>query len=116
VGGIGIQGQHAVAVQGAEVGDIAFIERLGEIRHHHIAIHGIGAGGDSGAIPEEADLFFFRAAVGLHLIAALFDAEAAIRIAFGNVGHIEGAFDVDIGVILADPGKDMLDIKGHDFT
>ena len=105
-----------MAVQGAEVGDIAFIERLGEIRHHQIAINGIGAGGDPGAIAKEADLFFFRGAVGLLLIAALFDAEAAIGVTFGDVGDIEAAFDVDVGVVLAHPGKDVLDIEGHHFA
>ena len=116
VGRIGIEGQHAVAVQGAEVGDIAFIERLGEIRHHHIAINGIGAGGDPGAIAKQADLFFFRAAVGLHLIAALFDAQAAIRVALRDVGDIKAAFDVDVGVVLAHPGVNVLDIEGHRFA
>src|SRR6266496_89907 len=69
VGRIGIQGQHSVAVQGAEVGHIPFIERPGEIRHHHIAINGIGTGGDPRPIAEEADLFLFLGAARLLLVA-----------------------------------------------
>src|SRR2546430_6588863 len=83
---------------------------------HHLAIDRVRAGGHSSPIAKEADLFLVLGAIRLFLIATFLDTEATIGVTFGNVGHIEGAFDVDIGVVLAHPGKDVLDIEGHDFT
>ena len=116
VGGIQLSGQHGVAVEGTKVGHIAFIERLGELRKHHIAIDRVGVGSHPSAIAKEADLFHFLGAVGLLLVATLFDAQATIGVAFGNVGDIKAAFDVDIGIVLAHPGENVLDIKGYRFA
>ena len=64
----------------------------------------VGASGDARAIAKKADLFHFRGAVRLHLVAAFLDAQSAVMVPFRNVGHIEATFDVDIGVVLAHPG------------
>ena len=115
IDGIGIYGQHHLVVEATKVGDITLIERLGELSQHDIAVDGIGASRDAGAIAEEADLFFFGRAISLDLMAALFDAQATIGIAFGDVSDIEAAFDLDLIVVLTYPGKNVLDIKGDRF-
>ncbi len=100
IDGIGIYGQHHLVVEATKVGDITLIERLGELSQHDIAVDRIGASRDAGARAEEADLFIFGRAISLDLIAALFDAQATIGIAFGDVGDIEAAFDIDLIVVL----------------
>ncbi len=115
IGGRGMQGEHGLIVQAAKGGDIAFVEGLAELSQHDIAVDGIGASRDAGAIAEEADLFFFGRAISLDLMAALFDAQATIGIAFGDVSDIEAAFDLDLIVVLTYPGKNVLDIKGDRF-
>ncbi len=90
--------------EGTKIGDIGFVERQGVLGQHHIAIDRIGTGSDTSAIAEEADLFLFLGAVRLHLVATLLDPQAAVRVAFGDVGHIEAAFDVDVGIVFAHPG------------
>jgi len=110
-----MQGEHGLIVQAAKGGDIAFVEGLAELSQHDIAVDGIGASRDAGAIAEEADLFFFGRAISLDLMAALFDAQATIGIAFGDVSDIEAAFDLDLIVVLTYPGKNVLDIKGDRF-
>ncbi len=99
-----------------EIGHIGCIEGQGVLGQHHIAIHGVSAGSDPSAIAKEADLFLFRGAIWLFLVTAFLDAESAVRITFGNVGHGERVFDIDIGVVLAHPGEDVLDIEGHRFA
>src|SRR5947209_3742770 len=108
-----IGGHDGLLEEGAIIRDVSFIEGQGVLSEHHLAIDGVCAGGHSSPIAKEADLFLFLGAIRLLLIAAFLDAQATIGIAFGNVGHSEGAFDVDIGVVLAHPGKDVLDIEGH---
>jgi len=116
VSGKKAEGGHGADVEGNKVGDIAFVKRLGILGEDDIAVDGIGAGRDSRPIAEQTFLFFFRAAIGLLLVAALFDAEATIGIAFGDIGDIKGAFDVDARVVLAHPGVDMGHIEGHDLA
>src|SRR5258708_27905338 len=82
------------------IGDVGFIEGQGVLGEHDIPIDRVGGRRHPGAIAEEADLFLFRGAVRLLLVAALLDTEATIGVAFGNVADIEGAFDVDIGIVL----------------
>ena len=50
------------------------------------------------------------------LIATLLDAQPTIGIAFRDVVDIERACDVDARIVLADPGIDVLDIKGDGFA
>ncbi len=110
------QRRHGADVEREEVGDIAFVKGLGVLSEHDIAIDGIGAGRNSRTVAEQTFLFFFRAAIRLRLVAALFDAEATIRVAFGDMGDIKGALDIDARVILAHPGIDMGHIEGHDLA
>jgi hypothetical protein len=88
---------------------------VGELSQHDIAVDGIGASRDAGAIAEETHLFFFGGPVSLDLIAALFDAQPTIAIAFGDVSDIEAAFDIDMIIVLTYPGKNVLDIKSYRF-
>ena len=68
------QGCHRLHVERKEVRDVAFIERLGVLGEDDIAIDRIGATGDPSAVAEQAFLLDGDAAIGLLLIAALFDA------------------------------------------
>ena len=50
------------------------------------------------------------------MITASLDAQATIGVAFAAIGDIKLPLDVDAGVVLAHPGIDVLDIKGHRFA
>lgn len=115
VSGKKLQGSHGLDVEGDKIGDIAFVKGLGILGQHDIPVDRISAGGDARTIAEKTFLLFLDAAISLLLVAAFFDAESAIGIAFGNMGHIKGALHVDARVVLAHPGVDMGDIEGDDF-
>src|SRR5690348_4856851 len=71
--------------EGTEVGDIGLVEGQGVLTQHPIAIDRVGTGRHARAVAKETFLLDFFAAVGLLLIATLFDAEATIRIAFAAI-------------------------------
>src|SRR5438128_944126 len=108
-----VGGDNSALKERTIIGDVGFIEGQGVLGEHDITIDRVGGSSYPGAVAKEANLFLFFRAVRLLLIAALLDTEAAIGVAFGDITDIEGAFDVDIGVVLAHPGVHMLDVKSH---
>lgn len=54
--------------------------------------------------------------IGLLLVGAAFDAEAAVRIASQTPGFVVAVFDVGALVIFPHPGVNMLDIEGDGFA
>src|SRR2546421_9905337 len=63
-----IGGHDGSLEEGAIIGDVGFIEGLGILAQHRIAIHGVSTGGPPSAIAKEAHLFHFLGAVRLLLI------------------------------------------------
>jgi len=49
----------------------------------------------------------------LLLVGALLDAQTTIGVAFGDMRDIKGSFHINARIVLAHPGVDMRDIKGH---
>src|SRR5438132_4396249 len=90
-------------IEGTIVGDIGFIEGQGVLGKHHIAVDGIGGHCDARAITKQNYLFLFGRPIGLHLIAALLDAESTIGITFGVVRYVIAAFGIDERIVLTDP-------------
>jgi hypothetical protein len=85
VQGKGVEHGDGLDVQRYEVGDVIFIEGLGELSQHDIPIDGISGWRDTGAVAPDEFLFFGGGAFRIFLISVLFDA------AFGNRGRLWAA-------------------------
>jgi hypothetical protein len=59
MGGILIERDDRLLIQGTEIGDIAFIEGLGVFGQHHIAVIGHGGRRHAGTIAPEQFLLLF---------------------------------------------------------
>src|SRR5258708_12180015 len=80
VGGELPQGHDSLLIQGTKIGDIAFIEGLGVVGEHDGAIVSNRRDRHARTIAPEQFLLYFHRPIGLLLIGAALDAQAAIGI------------------------------------
>lgn len=96
--------------------DVAFVQRVRVLSQHHIAGDRVGTGRDPRPRATQAFFFHLCAAIGLDVGAAFCDAQTAIGIPCGDVGHMKRAFTVHTWVVLAHPGGERGHIEGDDVT
>jgi hypothetical protein len=116
VGRVAVQGHDRALVEGARVGHIVLVERLGKLSQHDIAVVGGDGGGHAGAVAPQILLDLFGRAIGLLLIGAALDTQLAVGVAAGLPRFVRAVFDVLARVVLFDPGVAMLDIEGDRFA
>jgi hypothetical protein len=95
----GVQDGHGLDVERDEIGDVIFIERLGELGQHDIAIVRGDGGCHTRAVAPQQFLFFFDGAIGLLLIGTFFDAQTAIGVTCGLLIFLEAFEDVGPEVV-----------------
>ncbi|HEY1349812.1 MAG TPA: hypothetical protein VGF67_09330 [Ktedonobacteraceae bacterium] len=116
VGGEVIEGENGLAREGTEIRDISGVEGLSVFSQHDSARVGYNGGSDPSSRAPEEFLLFFDGAIGLFLVGAALDAQAAIGIAFGLAGFVIAVFDIGPFIVLLHPGVDVFHIEGHCFA
>ena len=99
-----------------EVGDVVLVEGLSVQSQDDIAIVGEVGSSQAQAIAPQILFDFFGGAIGLFLVAALFNAQATIGITFGLSIRIVAFFDVLAQVVLFHMGVDMGHVEGDDLA
>ena len=107
---------HGLDVEGQIVTDIALVERVGELREHHIAVVRRGGRSNTRAIAPQVLFALPGGAIGVVLVGAAFDAHATIGVAMGLTLLAEAILDGLTQVVLAHPGILVFHIEGHDLA
>ena len=107
---------HHLEVHAQKIADITLVEALGEISDDHIAVVWGRRGGNAGAVAPQVFFALLGGAIGLFLVGAAFDADAAIGVATGLTLLAEAIFDRLAHVVLAHPGILVLHIDGHNLA
>ncbi len=86
---------------------------LGVFSQHDGALLGKGGERHARAIAPQQFFFLCGGAIGLLLIGAALDPQAAMRVACRVFGFVRALCDRGALIILLDPGRDVLDIDSH---
>jgi len=116
LGGKRIEGMSGLTVQGAKRRDIAFMEGLGVLSQHTIAVIRRGGRSHTRTVAPETFLLLFCGTIGQCCGGAARDATSAIRITGQAPGVVRALRDGGTLVVFVHPGGEMRDIKGHDVT
>ncbi len=110
-----VEGHNCLLIQGTEIGDIAFIERLRVVGEHDAAI--VSYGRDSYPRPRapEKFLLFLGRAINLLLVSAAFDPEPTIRVAGESFGFVIALGGVATPIVLFHPSVHVFHVKGNHF-
>jgi hypothetical protein len=116
VGWVVTEGNDRLLIEWTKVGDIALIERLRIFGKHDIAVVWGSGSGHPRAIAPNQFLFLFRGAIGEGLVGGTLDTQLAVGVASQSTRFVVALPDVGTFIVFANPGVDVLDIEGDDFT
>src|SRR5947209_9410434 len=108
------QVSHGLDVQRDKGGDVVLIEGLGILSEDNITVVRGGGTRQAESIAPEILFLFVGAAISLFFIGGAFDAQAAIRIAFGLSVGVVALWDVLAQIVLFDIGIEVRHIEGDD--